>query len=75
MSKSKRKPIIKDKPRNRKASTYYKRIRRIFKQLVKAGKEDLPNSKSIVNDYDYSDYTFDFRFNSNKEDKDKWSRK
>ena len=60
MNKSKRKPIIKDKPRNIKASSYYKKIRRTIKQKLKEAEIDeeteLSNSKSIENDFNYWDY-------------------
>lgn len=60
MSDSKRKAIIKDRPRNAKKSTlYWRKIRRVTKQLVGIGEEDLPNPKSIINDYDYCDYIID----------------
>jgi len=63
MSRSKRKDIIKDRPRNKKKSTlYWRPIRRIFKQLknrvLKEGEVDFKNPISIINDYDYSDYIF-----------------
>ena len=60
MSDSRRKAIIKDRPRNAKKSTlYWRKIRRVIKQLVGI-EEDLPNPKEIVNDYDYCDYTIDY---------------
>lgn len=72
MSRSKRKPIIKDRPRNNKKSTLYWRIvRRVTKQYVKLGKE-IPNEKTIVNDYDYCDYTMDL---TKDKDSKKYSRK
>ena len=37
---------------------------------------DIPNPKTIINDYDYCDYWWDFRkFWHDKEDKIKYSRK
>lgn len=72
MSRSKRKPIVKDKPRNKKASTYYRKIRRTNKQRIKDGLEPL-NSKELVNDYDYCDYKI-IRFKDRKQ-KLKYSRK
>ena len=59
MSRSyKKHKILKDRPRNYKKSTaYWKRVRRKLKLLTKQGKEPI-NPKSIVNDYDYCDYTF-----------------
>ena len=38
---------------------YWKTVRRVQKQALNSGKE-IPNPKVIVNDYDYSDYTFNF---------------
>lgn len=75
MSRSKRKPIIKEKPRNRKASTYYRRVRRVINQAVKSFKEIIPDSKEIVNDYDYCDYTFGKDGFIDEDDKIKYSRK
>lgn len=84
MSRSKRKAIIKDRPRNKKKSTlYWRRVRRAFKQAVVAG-EDPPNPKEIVNDYDYCDYVFDLEHDGgsswhhreeDKMDKEKYRRK
>jgi len=66
MSRSKRKAIIKDRPRNFKKSTFYwKRIRRIINNLIRNGDEDLPNPKEIINDYDYCDYVYDMENNKN----------
>lgn len=57
MSRSYKKPIIKDRPRNYKKSTYYwRKVRRISKNCMRSGR-DIPNQKSIIDDYDYSDYT------------------
>ena len=64
MSRSKREPIIKDRPRNHKKSTiYWRTIRSVWNNIIKSFKGDyedfdLPNEKTIVNDYDYSDYKF-----------------
>jgi len=71
MSKSTKIPIYKDVGHQKK--TYWRTIRRIWKQFVKADKE-LPHEKSLVNDYDYSDYKFDFR-EWDKEHQIKHSRK
>jgi len=54
MSRSKRKPIIKDKGMT--THEYWSTVRRIWKQLIKAGAEDLPHEKTIIDDYTYSDY-------------------
>ena len=59
MSRSKRKPIFKDKGwRNKKYNRY---IRRVQKQYWKLGKYP-PNPKTIVNDWDYCDYKFDYHY-------------
>ena len=56
MSRSRKKAILKDKkPSN---NMYHKKVRRVSKQALREGKE-IPDAKVIVNDYDYSDYTFD----------------
>lgn len=57
MSRSKKKPIMKDSPKGRRA-LYWRATRRVINQAVRQGKETLPLEKEIVNDYDYSDYTF-----------------
>ena len=57
MSRTKKLPIIKDRPRNYKKSTlYWRRVRRVWSTLMASGNYDLPNPKTIINDYDYSDY-------------------
>lgn len=58
MSRSYKLPIIKDKPRNyKKSAWYWRRVRRVLRQFLY--REDyIPEPKEIVNDYDYSDYTF-----------------
>lgn len=68
MSRSRRKPIIKDRPRNaKKSSLYWRVVRRVINDKVRQmfiypEKEiDLPEPKEIVNDYDYSDYKIDYR--------------
>ena len=104
MSRSKRLPIIKDKPRNQKrTSLYWRPIRRIWKEIINSYKyEDelypieeidsyktekdylnrystndliFPESKTIINDYTYSDYTFDYRKYNKEDRKHKFSRK
>ena len=65
MSRSTKLGIMKDKGLKR---YYWKKVRRIINQTVKRFlKEDsdlveLPHPKSIMNDYDYSDYTIDYEF-------------
>lgn len=80
MSRSRRKPIVKDRPRNeKKSSIYHRTVRRVTNEKIRYLNEDvddeiLPDPKEIVNDYDYSDYKFDFRFNDD-ENSEKESRK
>ena len=68
MSRSRKEPIIKERPRNhRKSTEYWRRVRRVINQTVRKlfykDEEEvvIPNPKQIVNDCDYSDYTFDMR--------------
>ena len=62
MGKSKKLPIIKERPRNIKNSTlYWRRIRRNLSIDLKS--KDIENldlrlPKEIVNDYNYCDYVF-----------------
>lgn len=59
MSRSYRKPYIKDGPRNQKRTTlYWRPVRSAVNQLVRIGIEDLPNPKTLINDYDYCDYRY-----------------
>ena len=90
MSKSRKKPIKKQKHRKyKRTSAYWRPIRRIWKHFIKnmfqkydvrSGYEwnelDIPSPKTIINDYDYCDYWCDFS-NSlhNEKDKIKYSRK
>jgi hypothetical protein len=83
MSRSYKKAIFKDKPRNYKASTYYRRVRSVIKNIIRSCKDidslELPNSKVLVNQYDYCDYKFDFENRSvteyEKNQKEKYRRK
>jgi hypothetical protein len=68
MSRSRRKPIIKDRPRNaKKSSLYWRVVRRVINDKVRQIKSNpekdlsLPEPKEIVNDYDYCDYKIDYR--------------
>jgi hypothetical protein len=80
MSRSRKKPVIKDCPRNyKKSSNYWRTIRRVTKDKVRFSQENLddelvPDPKEIINDYDYSDYRFDLRFR-NDDFSEKKSRK
>jgi len=67
MSKSKKKPIVKDNPSGK--EIFRRRIRRKQNQETNNAKclEDtdefqLTDDKSIVNDYDYCDYKFDWHY-------------
>jgi len=81
MSRSKRKPIINDGPRNeKKGAKYHRAVRRVVNKKVKYLSEDLddeilPVPKEIVNDYNYSDYHIDLRFRGDEEMSKKESRK
>lgn len=72
MSRSIRKPIIKDRPRNsKKSSLYWRPVRRVMNQTVRGLNEEseddiVPEPKEIVNDYDYSDYNFDMRWDDDE---------
>jgi len=70
MSRSRKKAIYKDSWKGR-TSFYWKTIRRKHNQLISQFykkerfgywefDDSLPNPKTIVNDYDYSDYTIDY---------------
>jgi hypothetical protein len=85
MSRSRRQPIIKDRPRNEKKSTFYWRtVRRVINDKVRMLKyepdsdENIPEPKEIVNDYDYCDYMIDYRnddINNKESYRNKVSRK
>lgn len=68
MSRSRKKPILKDRPRNiKKSSLYWRTVRRVIKDRVRyyqdsIDDENLPLPEEIVNDYDYCDYIWDSRF-------------
>lgn len=74
MSRSRRQPVIKDRPRNEKKSTsYWRTVRRVIKNSVRLLKyepeseETIPKPKEIVNDYDYCDYVIDYRLDDPKD--------
>lgn len=67
MSRSTRKAIIKDRPRNsQKSENYWRKVRRVTNNFIKTIKtnpdneEIIPNPKNIYNDYDYCDYVWDY---------------
>ena len=68
MSKSKKLPICKDRGIAQ-HSTFRRKIKRRIRQKVKElltlldiESYELPSPKVLVNDYDWCDYIFDFRF-------------
>jgi hypothetical protein len=74
MSRSYKKAIWKDSRDHRE---YHRMIRRNAKQHLNQGKE-IPNPKTVVNDYDYCDYWFKCEFRNSiyhNEWKEKLSRK
>lgn len=73
MSRSLKLPIVQQRCRNYKISSWYWRpIRRTWKHVINTFhweysedtgyeiNDTLPNQKSLINDYDYSDYRFSF---------------
>jgi hypothetical protein len=62
MSRSRRLPIIKGKPRNyKRTALYWRKIRRVNRMKITQG-EDPVSPKLLINDYDYCDYVLDFRY-------------
>ena len=83
MSRSRKLPILKDRPRNiKKSSEYWRTVRRVLKDKVRfyqetLDDETLPLPEEIINDYDYCDYIWDSRFvteNSTETQKD-WAKR
>ena len=69
MSRSRRKAIIKDRPRNiKKSSFYWRQVRSSQNNVIRSCRDfdelEIPNAKTIVDDYDYCDYKFDYEFDS-----------
>jgi hypothetical protein len=62
MSRSYKKAIFKDKPIYKK--TYWRTIRRVQRMALKQDK-DIPDPKTIINNYDYCDYTIDVEHSKN----------
>jgi len=76
MSKSRKKPVLKDKTDGAK---YHRTIRRVTNQKVRyleeaIDDEGLRDPKEIINDYNYRDWKFDLRFKDDEISK-KESRK
>lgn len=73
MSRSRKKPILKDSFRRvKKATMYWRPIRSRLKNELRSGAEELPNPKSIINDYTRCDRVYRAY---TKEQEVKWSRK
>ena len=73
MSRSRKKPIYKDVGFQKK--DYWKVIRREWSQTIKGWRGDelyLRKPKSIINDYNYSDYSF-YCFPNHENDPFQWS--
>jgi hypothetical protein len=67
MSRSKKKAVIKDRPRNiKKSSFYWRQVRSTQNNAIKSCRDfeelEIPSAKTIVNDYDYCDYKIDYEF-------------
>lgn len=60
MSRSRKKPVIKD--RGYMKNIYWKIVRKAIKSAIKSGKQVLPLPKEVVNDYSYCDYVIDLRY-------------
>lgn len=83
MSRSRKKPIYKDRLRsNKKSSVYWRTVRRVINERVRyhnerVDNETLPEPQEIVNDYDYCDWIYDHRFvKTDDPEKDKeWSER
>lgn len=84
MSRSRKKAIIKDRPR-KKTNIYHKTIRsatnQVVRELAKLEEPDeleIPSPKNIINDYNYCDWIFDAEHSDGKwakENKTKLRRK
>ena len=57
MSRSKKRPIVKDNGIGKRF--YHRAVRRVQKAAVRAG-QDIPDRRTIINDYDYCDYIFNY---------------
>jgi hypothetical protein len=72
MSRSYKKAIYKDRGHLKKL--YWRIIRSNWKNKIRSNVFDLPNEKSIINDYNYRDYMYIFSKTSDQEYK-KYTRK
>jgi len=82
LSRSRKLPISKDRwagrGRYKTSQLYWRQVRSRQNQAVREGKEEIPNEKTIINDYTYCDWIYDCRFRKGKvydEDRKKMSRK
>jgi len=90
MSRSYKLAIIKDRPRNvKKSSIYWRNVRSTQNNAIRSCRNfeelEIPNAKTIVDDYDYCDYVVDHEYSNfvsawhtredNEKDKEKYSRK
>jgi hypothetical protein len=67
MARSRKKAILKDRPRNIKKTTmYWRAIRSTIKTAIRSCKDleelELPDPKTIVNDYNRCDYIIDYEY-------------
>lgn len=68
MSRSRKLPVLKDKSFKKKL--YWRNIRSRINQLVRVGEEELPDPKTLINDYDYIDWIYDYRTYNKEKFKD-----
>ena len=90
MSRSRKKAILKDRPRNaKKSALYWRNVRSTQNNAIRGCRDleelEIPHEKTIVDDYTYCDYKIDHEFDNfvsiyhtredNEKDKEKYSRK
>lgn len=61
MSRSKKLPIIKDKGIS--THKYWRTIRRVQKHFIRIG-QDIPDKKTIINNYDRCDYVINYMYDN-----------
>lgn len=74
MSRSYKKPVYKDR---RMKDIYWKRVRRRQRNEIRSGKhpEDVSDAKTIMNDYDYCDFTCgNYALNKHEDLYDDWEK-
>ena len=67
MSRSYKLAIVKDRPRNaKKSSLYWRQVRSTQNNVIRSCRDfeelEIPNAKTIVDDYNYCDYKIDYEF-------------